>query len=600
MARFAQIPEYIYYSSVNIYHMVPFLQVNNLSKIYSGQTIFSGLSFSVFPRQKIGIIGRNGAGKSTMFRIVLGQEEADAGNVIISSEARVGYIEQENKFLAGESGLNYLLRTSAREGWQCRKVASRFKFSAEQLERPIDELSGGWQMRLKLSAMLLLEPNLFLLDEPTNYLDLGTIILLEDFLKSYKGGYLIISHDREFLKNTCLETMEITPHRCLAFPQALEAYLAYKEQRAASEHKINEKLVREQKHMQDFVDRFRYKSSKATQAQAFLKKIDKLQTHKISIEHNSSTVRITIPPTEKKKNRVLSIREMAIGYGEKILASGFDFDVKSGEKIIVVGDNGQGKSTFLKTLAGEIPPVAGKYSWFVDIKIAYYAQLSANGLNPDEQLGDYLRRLADSNLKTEKVLQMAGDFLFTGDDLKKTIGVLSGGEKSRLILAGLLLGKPDVLILDEPTNHLDFETVEALGEALAGFNGTIIFTSHDRTFANMLATEIVEINEGRVRRNYHSYEDYVAKLEKRLIVINQESQPDDGKKNISVYDVNKENKKRLKSLETKLAKLIEARSLIHQYFLDNIVNYDLAKKEELKKIEEEIELLEDEWLRLSV
>lgn len=600
MARFAQIPDYIYYGYINIYYMVPFLQVNNLTKIYSGQTIFSGLSFSVFPKQKIGIIGRNGAGKSTMFRIVLGQEEADEGNVIISSEARVGYIEQENKFLAGESGLNYLLRSSAREEWQCRKVASRFKFSVEQLERPIDELSGGWQMRLKLSAMLLLEPNLFLLDEPTNYLDLGTIILLEDFLKSYKGGYLIISHDREFLKNTCLETMEITPHRCLAFPQPLEAYLAYKEQRAASEHKINEKLVREQKHLQDFVDRFRYKSSKASQAQAFLKKIDKLQTHKISIEHNSSTVRITIPPTEKKKNRVLSIREMAIGYGAKILASGFDFDVKSGEKIIVVGDNGQGKSTFLKTLAGEIPPVAGKYSWFVDIKIAYYAQLSANSLNPDEQLGDYLRRLADSNLKTEKVLQMAGDFLFTGDDLKKTIGVLSGGEKSRLILAGLLLGKPDVLILDEPTNHLDFETVEALGEALADFNGTIIFTSHDRTFANMLATEIVEINEGRVRRNYHSYEDYVAKLEKRLIVINQESELNDGKKNISVYDVNKENKKRLKSLESKLAKLIEARSLIHQYFLDNIVNYDLAKKDELKKIEEEIELLEDEWLRLSV
>ncbi len=580
--------------------MVPFLQVNNLSKKYSGQTIFTGLSFSVFAKQKIGIIGRNGAGKSTMFRIILGQEEADDGNIIISREARIGYIEQENKFLANESGLGYLMRASAKEEWQCRKIASRFKFVAAQLERPIEELSGGWQMRLKLSAMLLLEPNLFLLDEPTNYLDLGTIILLEDFLKSYKGGFLIISHDREFLKNTCLETMEITPHRCLAFPQPLEAYLAYKEQRAATEHKINEKLIREQKHMQDFVDRFRYKSSKAAQAQAFIKKIDKLQTHKISIEHNSSSVRITIPPTEKKKNRVLTIREMAIGYQNKVLASGFDFDVKSGEKIIVVGDNGQGKSTFLKTLAGEIPPVGGKYSWFVDIKIGYYAQLSANNLNPDEQLGDYLRRLADANLKTEKVLQMAGDFLFSGDDLKKTIGVLSGGEKSRLILAGLLLGRPDVLILDEPTNHLDFETVEALGTALAAFNGTIIFTSHDRTFANMLATEIVEINEGRVRRNYHDYEDYVAKLEKRLVENSAEVEIVAEKKNISVYDVNKENKKRLKSLENRLAKLIEARAAIHKYFLENIISYDLKKKEELKKIEEEIELLEDEWLRLSV
>lgn len=579
--------------------MVPFLQVNNLSKKYSGQTIFSGLSFSVFQKQKIGIIGRNGAGKSTMFRIILGKEECDSGNIIVSSEARIGYIEQENNFLPEENGLTYLMRASTREEWQCRKIASRFKFIAEQLERPISELSGGWQMRLKLSAMLLLEPNLFLLDEPTNYLDLGTILLLEEFLKTYKGGFLIISHDREFLKNTCLETMEITPHRCLSFPQPLEAYLAYKEQRSASEHKINEKLVREQKHMQDFVDRFRYKSSKAAQAQAFIKKIDKLQTHKISIEHNSSNVRINIPPIEKKKNRVLAIRDMSIGYDNKVLASGFDFDVKSGEKIIVVGDNGQGKSTFLKTLAGELTPISGKYSWFADLKIAYYAQLSAHDLNPDEQLGDYLRRLADVNLKTEKVLQMAGDFLFSGDDLKKTVGVLSGGEKSRLILAGLLLGKPDVLILDEPTNHLDFETVEALGEALAEFSGTILFTSHDRTFANMLASEIIEINEGRVRRHYHDYEDYVSQLEKRLVESSQDLNVSSVVKASSTYDIKKENKKRIKYLENRLSKLNEQRTDIHQYFLDNIINYDLKKKEELSNIETEIKSLEEEWLELS-
>ncbi|MFZ4632302.1 MAG: ABC-F family ATP-binding cassette domain-containing protein [Patescibacteria group bacterium] len=580
--------------------MVPLLQVNELSKKYSGQAIFSGLSFSVFQKQKIGIIGRNGAGKSTMFRIVLNKEESDSGNVIISSEARIGYIEQENTFKDKETGLAYLMRYSKKEEWQCRKVASRFKFTAEQLEKQITELSGGWQMRLKLSAMLLLEPNLFLLDEPTNYLDLGTIILLEDFLKGYKGGFLIISHDREFLKNTCLETMEITPHRCLAFPQPLEAYLAYKEQRAASEHKINEKLNREEKHMQAFVDRFRYKSSKATQAQALIKKIDKLQVHKISIEHNASTVRINIPEIEKKKNRVLAIDNLEIGYANKVLATGFNFDVKSGEKIIVVGDNGQGKSTFLKTLAGEIQPVAGKFSWFTGLKIAYYAQLADNVLNFDEQIGDYLRRVADSNLKTEKVLQMAGDFLFSGDDLKKTIGVLSGGEKSRLILAGLLLGKPDVLILDEPTNHLDFETVEALGLALSDFNGTIIFTSHDRTFANMVASEIIEISEGKVRRHYHDYEDYVSKLEKRLIASEAYNSQTEIKKPVSDYEKNKEIKKQIKSLENKIEKLEKQKKAIHKYFLDNPLNYDLKKKEELIIVEEEIKKSEEEWLDLTV
>lgn len=583
--------------------MVPLLQVNNLSKKYSGQTIFSGLSFSVFEKQKIGIIGRNGAGKSTMFRIILGQEEADSGNVIISREARIGYIEQGNIFQDSETGLEFLMRESLKEEWQCRKMANRFKFDGEKIEKLVSELSGGWQMRLKLSAMLLLEPNLFLLDEPTNYLDLGTILLLEEFLKSYKGGFLIISHDREFLKNTCLETMEITPHRCLSFPQPLEAYLAYKEQRAASEQKINTKLNREQKHMQDFVDRFRYKSSKAAQAQAFIKKIDKLQSHKISIEHNASTVTINIPAIEKKKNRVLAIKEMAIGYEDKILASGFDFDVKYGDKIIIVGDNGQGKTTFLKTISSEIPPQAGKYSWFVDLKIAYYAQLSGGNLNPDEQLGDYLRRLADSNIKTEKVLQMAGDFLFSGDDLKKTIGVLSGGEKSRLIIAGLLLGKPDVLLLDEPTNHLDFETVEALGLALSNFNGTIIFTSHDRTFANMVANDIIEINNGRVKRNYHDYEDYVSRLEKRLthVSVSDENLNKVSPVNvISSYDANKENRKKIKSLENKLEKLNSKRSEIHSYFLENTQNYDHSKKEELENVEKDIKQLEEEWLALAI
>lgn len=586
--------------------MVPLLQVNNLGKKYSGQTIFSGLSFSVFQKQKVGIIGRNGAGKSTMFRIILGQEEADEGNVIISRDAAIGYIEQENKFKNDEKCLDYLMSKSGKEDWQCRKMASRFKFKADQLDRTVGELSGGWLMRLKLSAMLLSEPNLFLLDEPTNYLDLGTILLLEDFLKSYKGGFLIISHDREFLKNTCAETMEITPHRCLAFPQPLEAYLAYKEQRALSEQKINAKIEKEQKHLQDFVDRFRYKATKAGQAQAFIKKIDKLQTHKISIEHNASSVRINIPPIEKKKNRVLSVDEMAIGYDDKILASGFDFDVKSGEKIIVVGDNGQGKSTLLKTLIGELAPISGKFNWFAGLKKGYYSQDSASSLNPDEQVGDYLRRVADANLKTEKVLQMAGDFLFSGDDLKKQIGVLSGGEKSRLIIAGLLLGKPDVLILDEPTNHLDFETVEALGEALAEFNGTIIFTSHDRTFANMLAGGVIEIDNGRAKRHYHDYEEYVYKLEKRLAVANQEKEKtfrekedDKGKEIISDYEKNKETKKIIKSLENRLNRLEEERAAIYQYFLDNPINHDLKKKDELEKIEREIKEAEEEWLKLT-
>jgi ATP-binding cassette subfamily F protein 3 len=576
----------------------PLLQVKDLSKEYGGKTIFSGLSFSIFEKQKIGVIGRNGAGKSTLFRIILGKEQADSGEIIIGSDVIVGSIEQESNFSASESALDYLQRKSKQEDWRCQKVASQFGFNTDQLNKAATELSGGWQMRLKLSAMLLLEPTLFLLDEPTNYLDLGTILLLEDFLKSYRGAFLIISHDREFLKNTCTETIEITSHRCISFPQGIEAYLAFKEQRLASDQNLNKKIDREQKHLQKFVDRFRYKDSKAKQAQAFIKKIDRMEVHKISIEHNASSVRITMPDVVKLKKTILNVDNLSIGYNHKPLVTDLDFIVKGGEKIIVVGDNGQGKTTLLRTLTEELPPVSGTFSWFAGLKRGYYGQQSTLNLDPNEQVGEYLRRLASSDLKTEKVLQMAGDFLFRDEDLKKSLGVLSGGEKSRLVLAGLLLSKPDILVLDEPSNHLDFETVESLGLALQDYNGVLLFTSHDRTFANMVATGIIEVNNGKSKRYYHGYEDYVNQLEKRL-AIGQKEEVTETTKPISDYAKQKENQKQVRSLENKLNKLGAERSAIYQYFLDNPNDYSNDKKDHLKQLEKEIQELEEEWLKLS-
>ena len=578
--------------------MSPLLQVNNLEKEYGGKTIFSGLSFSIFAKQKIGVIGRNGAGKSTLFKIILGQETADKGEIILGSDTTIGSIEQENNFLSGELALDYLKRKSKKEDWQCQKVASHFKFTDEQLKKPVTKLSGGWQMRLKLSAMLLLEPNLFLLDEPTNYLDLGTILLLEDFLKNYRGAFLIISHDREFLKNTCRETIEITPHRCISFPQGIEAYLAFKEQREASDQNLNKKIDREQKHLQEFVDRFRYKASKAKQAQAFIKKIDRMEVHKISIEHNSSTVRITMPEVERLKKTILNVDNLSIGYDGLPLVSDLDFIVKGGEKLIIVGDNGQGKTTLLRTLSDDLAPVSGGFTWFPDLKKGYYAQQSINSLDINEQVGEYLRRLASSDLKTEKVLQMAGDFLFKDEDLKKAIGVLSGGEKSRLVLAGLLLSKPDILILDEPSNHLDFETVENLGLALADYNGVLLFTSHDRTFANIVATGILEVSNGRSKRYYHGYEDYISQLEKRLKLnsLFKEYEPVDKPK--PVYLEQKEKQKKIKSLENKLEKLEKQKDDIFKHFNENPINYKPEKINELAEVKRLIDEAEAQWLTM--
>ena len=579
-------------------YMAPLLQVNNLTKEYGGKTIFSGLSFSIFEKQKIGVIGRNGAGKSTLFKIILGHETADSGDIVISQNTIIGSIEQENNFLENELALDYLKRKSQKEDWQCQKIASHFRFTSEQLEKPVTKLSGGWQMRLKLSAMLLLEPNLFLLDEPTNYLDLGTILLLEDFLKNYRGAFLIISHDREFLKNTCTETIEITTHRCIAFPQGIEAYLAFKEQRVVSDQNLNKKIDREQKHLQKFVDRFRYKDSKAKQAQAFIKKIDRMEVHKISIEHNSSTVRITMPEVERLKKTILNVDHLSIGYNDKALVSDLDFIVKGGEKLIIVGDNGQGKTTLLRTLSDELAPIDGGFTWFTGLKKGYYAQQSTTNLDADEQVGEYLRRLASSDLKTEKVLQMAGDFLFKDEDLKKAIGVLSGGEKSRLVLAGLLLSKPDILILDEPSNHLDFETVENLGLALQSYNGVLLFTSHDRTFANLVATGIIEVNNGKSKRYYHGYEDYINQLEKRLELnsLLKEFAPTDKPK--PVYLEQKEKQKQIKSLENKLEKLETQKANIFKHFSDNPINYKPEKINELAEVKKLIDETEAAWLKM--
>ncbi|MEI7620592.1 MAG: ATP-binding cassette domain-containing protein [Candidatus Falkowbacteria bacterium] len=578
------------------------LQVNNLGKSYGGQKIFSGLTFTVSSKQKIGVVGRNGAGKSTLFKILTNEEVADEGQIMIGSEARVGYLKQEEKFEPQESALDYLKRTSGREEWTIKKLAAKFQLNEDRLNNLADNLSGGWRMRLKLTSMLLDEPNLFLLDEPTNYLDLNTILLLENYLKSYKGSFLIISHDREFLKKTCNETLDISATGCYHYSGNIEGYLAFKEQKLATLIKANESLDRQQKHMQEFVDRFRSKASKAKQAQALIKKISKMENKRITIEHRAGITRINIPPTIKRQNIALRTNNLVIGYNDKPLVSEIDFDCRSGEKIAILGLNGQGKTTFIKTISGFLPVVGGSFRFQADSKIAYHGQEIINALNIKEQVGNYLRRIASSEIKTESVLKMASDFLFKDEELKKPIGVLSGGEKSRLLLAGLLLSKPDIFILDEPTCHLDFETTEALGSALERFNGTVFFASHDRTFTNLLATGLVEIKNGRAKRRMENYEEYVDELEKQLAKDIEEHNDINNKDTEAreKYLEKKENQKRTKSLEKELDKLKNREKQLIDYFLKNPSSYDINKIKDLEETKNTIKEKEDEWLELNI
>ena len=450
--------------------------------------------------------------------------------------------------------------------------------------------------------MLLKDPNLLLLDEPTNYLDLSTQILLEKFLENYNGSFLLISHDREFIKRTCTETLEIEQGKMTLYPRQIEEYLAYKEDQLTMVEKYNSKVEREKKHLQKFVDRFGAKASKASQAQSKLKQISKLKT--IEVLTPLSSARINIPKTEEKKGIALMVDQLDIGYGDRAIATNINLEIERGQKIAVVGDNGQGKTTFLKTIADDIKSVSGSYKWGHNIKIGYYAQHIPATLNLDETAEAYLKSSSAKEASDQEIFEMAGNFLFKDEALKKKISVLSGGEKARLCLAQILLQKNQVILLDEPTNHLDFETVESLAVGLKSANVTVIFVSHNRTFVEIVATGIIEVKDGKIRRYNHNYEEYVYHLEKEiddqleiLAPRKKEGTKDERKELKSKL---KEAQKELKDLEKSLAKLGEEKAQLLEWFENNYQAFSEEKTKRLAQIETEIVSKEQSWMELEL
>lgn len=582
------------------------LQINDLEMTYGSHVILSGASLTIAQKQKIAVIGRNGAGKSTLFRLIVGEEEPTAGEINIHSQTEIGYLTQHSPFEKDEKVMDYLLRASGREEWACAKIAAQFQIKNQHFQMVAASLAGGYQMRVKLSAILAREPNLLLLDEPTNYLDLSTQLLLERFLNKYRGAFLLISHDREFISKTCDQTLEVDQGKTFLFPQSLQEYLDFKQKNFQSIEKANQKILEEKARLQSFIDRFGAKASKATQAKSKQKQIDRLKT--IEIAHPLSTTSIYIPKLENKKGNILTFEDLAIGYQDKLVAHKINFSIERGEKIAVVGDNGQGKTTLLKTIANELPQLSGKFKWAPNLKIGYYAQHTPSTLKSDLSILEYLKRSAPSDVSSQEILQMAGNFLFKNDSLKKSISVLSGGEKARLCLANILLQKNEVLLLDEPTNHLDFETVEALATALRETNVTTIFVSHNRTFVDTLATGIVEVKNGRASRYHHNYEDYVYHIKSVLEAdLNSQSldtidqNPDNHQR-----EAQEENRRQIKSLNNQIRKLESAiselekqKSELEKWFELNYNSYSSEKSQALGKILDEISTCEVKWLDLQ-
>jgi len=489
------------------------LQVRDVAKRYGSRTVLEEATAAFGEGMRVGVLGRNGAGKSTLCRILAGEEEPDAGEVTRARDLRLGVLEQHDPWRPGETVMGFLRRRTGLEEWICGRAAARFALQG-LLGDPVDALPGGFRTRVKLAALAAADPEFLVLDEPTNFLDLATLLLLERFLGGFRGGALVVSHDREFLKRTCDHTLDVERGRLTLFPGGVEEFLAFREEREEWARRTNTAVAAKKAQLKAFIDRFRAKNTKATQAKSKAKEMARLRT--IRIEHALPTARIRIPDAEERRGVALELEDLEIGYPDRAVASGIRLSIERGARVAVVGDNGQGKTTLLRTLAGDLEPRAGRVRRGHEVEAAVYAQHVYSTLDPRDTVLSHLERGAPFGQTRQDALDMAGAFLFPGDDVLKPVSVLSGGERARLCLAGLLLRRRPLLLLDEPTNHLDFETVEALAEALARFRGTVVFISHDRTFVSRVATEVLEVDGGRVRRRSGDYGDYVEDLDRRV------------------------------------------------------------------------------------
>jgi ATP-binding cassette subfamily F protein 3 len=588
--------------------MATLLQITKAVKSYGDQLLLDGADATISDNVKVGFIGRNGAGKSTLLRILLGEEELDSGEVVRHPSLRLGYLRQHDPFLPGETALQFLMRDSGEPEWKCGEVAGQFELKGAYLEGPVAQLSGGWQTRVKLAALLLHEPNLLMLDEPTNFLDLRTQILLEHFLQSHRSACLIVSHDRAFLGATCDHTLDLSRGKLTTFPGKVDAYLEFQQEKRRHDERSNETIMAKKRHLEEFIAKNRARAATATLARSKSKQLERLELAEIATDE--PTARIRAPRVEPRKGYALRCRDLAIGYAERQIASDIQLEIEHGTRSAVVGDNGQGKTTFLRTVVDSLKPLAGEVRWGHGCQIGIYAQHVYTSLPEKQTVLGYLREKAAFGKNDQEILEVAGSFLFRGPHVEKPVSVLSGGERARLCLAGLILSKYNVLVLDEPGNHLDVDTVEALAEALQEYAGTVIFTSHDRHFTKRVATNIIEVRDGRVANHSGPYQAYVDKVNQEIEAGERElataraKAPKAAQAPVAAPRAAQRNerdvRKELKNLERTIAQLDEQKkSLSAQATELTDADEALRRHNELAAVTSQLAEAEDRWCQVQ-
>ena len=519
------------------------LSIKSITKAYAGRTLFSNVSVQINRRDRIGVVGPNGAGKSTLFSVILGDVTPDSGEIAIEKGSRVGFLPQESAPTADETVLELACsfstefinaakrlgaigdteNSSPTEGdfeifesagggsliAKARQILNGLSFKDSDFNRPAKELSGGWIMRAHLARLLVQEPDLLMLDEPTNHLDLHSLIWLQNYLQNYPGAILLISHDREFLNQLVRHILELENARFTRYTGNYEKYLIQREANEAQWQAAYENQQKEIERLMKFVDRFRAKNTKATQAQSKLKQIERMEKIEAPII-TRKRMHFTFPQPMRSGQRVIRLKNIVKSYGGLEVYKSLNLEIEKGKKIVLVGPNGAGKSTLLKILAGVLNFNSGDRELGHNVRPGYFAQHRTETLQLNKTVLD---EMLDSTATTteESVRTLLGCFLFSEDDVFKKVSILSGGEKSRLAMAKLLLNPPNFLLLDEPTTHLDITSIDTLIGAISQYSGTLVFISHDVHFIRKIADSVIHVEDGELRHFPGPYQYYLDK-----------------------------------------------------------------------------------------
>ena len=530
------------------------ISVNNVTVSFGSYKLLDCINFHISDGDKIGLVGKNGAGKSTLMKLITGEEQPTSGSIEKPVGVRIGYLPQIMEHHRGHSVLQEVLsvfdylkemeaevaritaqlgertdyesaayarlidrlnelndRLSLESGLspeaQAQKVLFGLGFKANELGRNTETFSQGWNMRIELAKILLAAPDVLLLDEPTNHLDIESIEWFEDYLKNYRGSVLLVSHDRKFLDNVTSRTVEILLGHIHDYKVPYSQYVELRAERIAQQTAAYENQQRMIEKTEDFINRFRYKPTKSNQVQSRIKALEKLERIEID-ETDTNTLSLRFPPADRSGDVVFKGTDLTVGYPQKVVFRDAQIEIKRGEKVALIGRNGEGKTTLMRVIMNELDPISGEARVGHNVHIGYYAQNQEDILDPTETVLGTLDRIAVGDIRT-KLRDLLGAFLFKGEDIDKKVSVLSGGERARLGMAKLMLSPYNVLALDEPTNHMDIRSKDVLKQALKRFDGTLIVVSHDRDFLEGLVDKLYEFRDGKVKEHLGGVEDFL-------------------------------------------------------------------------------------------